>query len=42
MLDEEGYEVASYYEYRLPARLARGIDGQMREALRQLRARGIS
>jgi neutral ceramidase len=42
MLDEEGYEVASFYEYRQAARFARGIDGQMREALRQLQARGIS
>jgi neutral ceramidase len=41
MLDEEGYEVASYYEYRLPARFARGMDGALREALRQLQARGI-
>jgi len=41
MLDEEGYEVASYYEYRLPARFARGMDGALREALRQLRALGI-
>ena len=41
MLEEDGYEVTSFYEYRLPARLARGIDGRMREALRELRARGI-
>ena len=42
MLDEEGYEVVSFYEYRQAARFARGTDGRLREALRQLRARGIS
>lgn len=41
MLDEGGYEVVSYYEYRQPARLAKGIDGLLTDALRQLRSRGI-
>ena len=41
MLDEGGYEVVSYHEYRQPARLARGMNGILARALRQLRDRGI-
>ncbi len=41
MLDEGGYEVASYYEYRQPARLAKGIEAALTDALCQLRDLGI-
>jgi len=41
MLDEGGYEVVSFYEYRLPARLAPGIDQTLQAALTRLRDAGI-
>jgi len=41
MLDEGGYEVVSYYEYRQPARLAKGIEATLTDALCQLRNLGI-
>ncbi|MFC1717663.1 hypothetical protein ACFL6S_28640 [Candidatus Poribacteria bacterium] len=41
MLDEGGYEVVSYYEYRQPARLAGGIEVILTDALHQLRDQGI-
>ena len=41
MLDEGGYEVVSYYEYRQPAPLAKGMETILRDALSQLRERGI-
>lgn len=41
MLDEGGYEVVSYYEYRQPASLARGIEAIFTDALRQFRDHGI-
>lgn len=42
MLDEGGYEVVSYHEYRQPAPLAKGMETILRDALRQLRDRGIA
>jgi neutral ceramidase len=41
MLDEGGYEAVSYHEYRQPASLAKGMEGIIEEALRQLGERGI-
>ena len=41
MLDEGGYEVDSYYEYRQPACLAKGIEATLTAALYQLREQGI-
>jgi hypothetical protein len=41
MLDEGGYEVVSYYEYRQPARLAKGIEAILTDALHQLRDKGV-
>ena len=41
MLDEGGYEVESYWEYRQPAPLAKGIENILTYTLGQLRNRGI-
>jgi neutral ceramidase len=41
MLDEGGYEVESYWEYRHPAPLAKGIENAIDKALIQLRKQGI-
>jgi hypothetical protein len=41
MLDEGGYEVVSFYEYRLPARMAPGIDQALQAALARLRDAGV-
>ena len=41
MLDEGGYEAESYYEYRQPAPLAKGMEAILATALKQLSARGI-
>ena len=41
MLDEGGYEVESYYEYRIPAALAKGMEGILEQTLRQLQVNGI-
>lgn len=41
MLDEGGYEVVSFYEYRQPARFAKGIEKTLTDALRQLQAHGV-
>ncbi len=41
MLDEGGYEVVSYYEYRQPARLAKGMEGILTDTLKWLRESGI-
>lgn len=40
MLEEDGYEVVSFYEYRQPARFVKGIDETLRKALRELQERG--
>ena len=42
MLDEGGYEVVSYYEYRQPARLAKGMEAILTDALRDLSDKGVS
>ena len=41
MLDEGGYEVESYWEYRLPAPLAKGIENILSQTLQQLWDQGI-
>jgi neutral ceramidase len=41
MLDEGGYEVESYWEYRQPAPLSKGIEDKITEALNQLQKSGI-
>lgn len=41
MLDEGGYEVVSFYEYRRPAGFAKGIEKTLTDALRQLQAHGV-
>lgn len=41
MLDEGGYEADSFYEYRWPARLAKGMEGILLEAQRRLSEKGI-
>jgi neutral ceramidase len=41
MLDEGGYEVESYWEYRHPAPLAKGIENILEKALTQLKKQGI-
>ena len=42
MLDEGGYEVESYWEYRQPAPLAKGLEKILTATLGQLRDRGIA
>ena len=42
MLPQGGYEVISFWEYGLPARLAPGMEDAMTKALRTLRERGIA
>jgi hypothetical protein len=41
MLDEGGYEVESFWEYRHPARLAKGIEQVLDKGLAELKAAGI-
>ena len=41
MLDEGGYEVESYWEYRHPAQLQKGIEGIIDSALTVLETKGI-
>jgi len=41
MIDEGGYEVVSYWEYRYPAPLAKGFESILTQALEQLRASGV-
>lgn len=41
MLNEDGYEVVSFYEYRQPARFSKGINHILKETLRRLRACGV-
>ena len=42
MIGDGGYEVVSYWEYGLPAPLAKGMEEKVRDALRELRERGIA
>ena len=42
MLPEGGYEVVSYWEYGLPARLAPGMEDAVRKAVADLREQGIA
>ena len=42
MLPEGGYEVESFSEYHVPARLAEGIDGRLVDGLGMLRDAGIA
>ena len=42
MLDEGGYEAESYYEYRFPAPLAKGMEGILTQSLQELRTKGIT
>ena len=42
MLPEGGYEVVSYWEYGLPARLAPGMEEAVRKAVADLREQGIA
>jgi hypothetical protein len=41
MMDEGGYEVESYWEYRFPAPLAKGVEAIMTDSLKQLRREGV-
>jgi neutral ceramidase len=41
MLDEGGYEVVSFWEYRKPSRLAKGMERILMDSLAQLRSLGI-
>lgn len=41
MLDEGGYEVESYWEYRQPAPLVKGMEKILTETLAQMRGNGI-
>ena len=41
MLDEGGYEVESYWEYRLPAPLVKGIENILSQTLQELWDQGI-
>jgi neutral ceramidase len=41
MLDQGGYEVESFWEYRHPARLAAGIEQVLAKGIEQLKAKGI-
>jgi neutral ceramidase len=41
MLDEGGYEVESFWEYRHPARLDKGIEQVLAKGIEQLKADGI-
>ncbi len=41
MIDEGGYEVESYWEYRQPAPLAKGIEAHFNQALTELKGAGI-
>ena len=40
-LDEGGYEVESFWEYRQPSRLAKGMERILMDSLAQLRSLGI-
>lgn len=40
-LPEHGYEVDSFWEYHWPSRLAKGIDGRLRQYVRALQKKGI-
>ncbi len=42
MLDEGGYEVESFWEYGFPARLAKGFEGILTDALETLREAGVT
>ena len=42
MLDEGGYEVESYWEYRQPAPLAKGMEKILSETLAEMREKGIN
>ena len=42
MLDEGGYEAESYYEYRFPAALAKGMEDILANTLQELRLKGIT
>ena len=42
MIDEGGYEAESYYEYRHPASLAKGIEKILLQGIRELQERGIN
>ncbi len=41
MMDEGGYEVESYWEYRFPAPLAKGVEEILKRTLRQLERDGV-
>ncbi len=41
MLDQGGYEVESFWEYRHPARLAKGIEQVLAKGIEQLKSEGI-
>jgi len=42
MIDEGGYESESYYEYRHPASLAKGVENILLQGIRELQERGIN